>query len=622
MTYQNLTMFRPTEPRKPTSNTHSPQWLLLLLGSLCLLSESPTLAAEHPISITETQVFVSRTAARVRIKLFAEDLYLFQELEPDAQDMIPPTELQRGLKQHRQFLLDKVVLRDAQGEAFPGRVTDVQAFDIPEAGILVDDLMLHTATYAIEFPFSEPPEFLTIQQDISDSNFIFPSEMKLTLHQAGTDLTFTDSLKPGAAQTLRFDWNQESLSDDASEEDWKAWFEKQREATLGITSYSSVYSFIYAEPAEVRHEVLIPLASLSTILPMVHADPSFIEIEEQDGVRQLIRDWLIDVNPTRMNGELTKPEFTRIDFYGLDLKDFAKQAEQRRVSLANGRVGIIMTYRPRNSGIQTISLTWDKFHTSLRKIQSVVFPWVGDMQKFEFSRFNEADDNVFRWTAPDSAVQLPAEAIAVDARLPRISVPVGTVVLVIMAALCWISSRGTNFRIPVALLVLAGVMWPFARSEMTNRLATPPAIVAPRAAEIFQHLHGNAYRALDYGTEDRIYEVLETSVDGELLEQLYLQLRESLQIQEQGGAVARVRSVDYGDGDPVTAGEPPAWPGFQYRGNWTVSGTVEHWGHIHERQNKFQAVFAVEPRQGHWKITNMQIEDQQSVATKTRLRKF
>jgi hypothetical protein len=53
-----------------------------------------------------------------------------------------------------------------------------------------------------------------------------------------------------------------------------------------------------------------------------------------------------------------------------------------------------------------------------------------------------------------------------------------------------------------------------------------------------------------------------------------------------------------------------------------VAGTVEHWGHVHERQNRFAAVFTVEPESGFWKITAMNIEDQQQMSQKTSLRKF
>ena len=131
-----------------------------------------------------------------------------------------------------------------------------------------------------------------------------------------------------------------------------------------------------------------------------------------------------------------------------------------------------------------------------------------------------------------------------------------------------------------------------------------------------------AYRALDFGTESRIYEQLENSVDGDLLESLYLQLNESQKLKEQGGAVARVRDVSYGDQEKLSAGDAIEQPGFRFRSEWTVSGTVEHWGHIHERQNQFCAVFSVEPKNGLWKITDMQVESQESQILKPRLRRF
>lgn len=578
----------------------------------------------HPISITEAQIFVTGTSARVRIKLFAEDLNLFHELEANEIDNIPPAELLRGLELHRAFLLEKFTLRNAAGEVYEGQVVDIQSFEIPEEGIPIDDLMLHTTTYALEYPFAEPPEFLTIQQDISDENFILPSEMKLTLHQAGTELTYTESLKPGESETLRFDWSDSQLTSESTDEEWEEWFEKQREETLGITSYSSVYSFIYIEPAEVRHEVLIPLANLKMVLPMKHQDPAFIEVSEQDGVRTLIRDWLTGVNPTSVNGKPVEPEFSRIDFYGLDLKDFAKQSEARKVSLTNGRVGIIMTYRPRGDSVRSVDMTWDKFHSSVvRKIQSVVFSYPDTLSRFEFSRFNEAEDNVLHWQADESLLPKPIEAVAVNQPpRSRLSLPIGTIVLCALALVVQLFSPMAISRTAISMLVMSAVMWPFLRTEIDDPFSPPTQLADSKVSEVFQSLHQGAYRALDFGTEERIYEVLETAVDGQLLESLYLQFRESLAMKEQGGAVARVQSLSYGE----SAREPQAadtiWPGFRYRSRWTVSGTVEHWGHVHERQNQFCAVFNIEPREGFWKITDMQIEEQESVSSKPRLRKF
>ena len=51
--------------------------------------------AVHPISVTEASVFVTRTKAILRIQMFAEDLILFQGLQPNDQDRVSPEDLKR-----------------------------------------------------------------------------------------------------------------------------------------------------------------------------------------------------------------------------------------------------------------------------------------------------------------------------------------------------------------------------------------------------------------------------------------------------------------------------------------------------------------------------------------------
>ncbi len=151
----------------------------------------------------------------------------------------------------------------------------------------------------------------------------------------------------------------------------------------------------------------------------------------------------------------------------------------------------------------------------------------------------------------------------------------------------------------------------------------PSELSDDQVRAVFTSLHQGMYRSLDFGSEDRVYDVLATTVDGELLEDLYLQLRQSLEVRDQGGAIARIRSVAYDAGEAVDRSVTRTpWPGFEYHSTWTVAGTVEHWGHVHERQNQFNAVFTVEPRDGTWKITRMDIEGQQQKSARTTLRKF
>ncbi|MCA9035695.1 MAG: hypothetical protein KDA91_11225 [Planctomycetaceae bacterium] len=623
------------------------RWLCcLLVFAFAAMSNEVISASTHPFSITETDIFVTKSRAIMRLQMFAEDLVLFHELEANESDVVPASEIKRGLELHRDFLLERVTLRDARGELLKGHITDLQSFEIPEAGIATTDMMLHTAVYQIEFPFADPPEFLTIQQDLSDPDFVTPSEMKLSVHQTGSDLTFTDSMKAGAAVTLRFDWTETPLSEDASDEEWESWFAKQREQTLGIMSYSSVYSFIYIDPTELRHEVLIPLATLKTFLPIQHRDPSFIDIDEQDAVRELIRNWLKDVNPTTINGLHVNPEFTRIDLLGLDQKDMAANAEKRRTSLANGRVGIILTYHPSDRFVRAATVEWTRFHSTMRKVESVVIAGDKTLQRFEFSRFNKPADNTFAWECPpeflpETFTPIPAETPP----LPTITVPMLSFGLllgaIVSSSVCYLLrstgsligfGRISFVGLSAILLIVSACTREFGITVFRNPFKSPPLLATSDCQQLAEKLHARTYKALEAGAEAQILDSLATAVDGPLLEELYLQMRRSLELRDQGGAVARVTSVTY---DSVDITQPTditrsdgensdqlSWPGFEAAITWTVAGTVEHWGHIHERQNQFEAVFAVEPANGAWKFSAMDLRSQKQKSQRTNVRRF
>ena len=128
------------------------------------------------------------------------------------------------------------------------------------------------------------------------------------------------------------------------------------------------------------------------------------------------------------------------------------------------------------------------------------------------------------------------------------------------------------------------------------------------------------YRAFDYRDESDIYDALAHSVAGELLADLYLKINRGLQMQEQGGAVARVKEVKVEES--TVRKHLGRRKGFTVGMTWTVEGTVEHWGHIHTRINRYHADFDVRPVEGAWKIMGMQVTDQERVKYQVKLREL
>jgi hypothetical protein len=54
-------------------------------------------------------------------------------------------------------------------------------------------------------------------------------------------------------------------------------------------------------------------------------------------------------------------------------------------------------------------------------------------------------------------------------------------------------------------------------------------------------------------------------------------------------------------------------PGLRFRAKWTALGTVGHWGHIHTRENYYEADIDVEPQEGVWKITGLELLEEKRI---------
>jgi hypothetical protein len=120
----------------------------------------------------------------------------------------------------------------------------------------------------------------------------------------------------------------------------------------------------------------------------------------------------------------------------------------------------------------------------------------------------------------------------------------------------------------------------------------------------------NVYRAFDVRDESRVYDRLATSVVGGQLEQIYLENRKALALENRGGAQASVDEVEVLSVNQVTASEEG---GFIADAVWNVSGSVSHFGHTHYRRNKNRALVTFMQDGDSWKIRNIELIEEQRV---------
>jgi len=611
--------------RNPQNNSRVRPWFAICLLASCAGTTAAAHESTHPVSVTAAYVYVSREQATAKIQVFLEDLFLFHNLKPNGQDFLEPEVIRDGIKLHKQFVADRFMVRDVAGLPLAGRLVEVQAIDVPAEGVPLSDLMAHNLTFELQYELASPPEFLTFTQRFTDEEGMLPSEMKLILKQENAEEPHTALLRPDDVETVRFDWQLPPLSAEASEEERESWVVQQKEETLGITSYSAVYSFLYVDDHEVRHEILIPLLTLEQSVLIARDEDEFLDLAEQDAARRQIEAYFSTGNPVEVNGNSVKPVVQRCDFYGLDFKDFAMQAERKQVPMISARVGIILSYLPADSP-RTVKLTWNRFNNFVSSVSTVVFAY-DTTSKTTLTRSGK--NNVFEWESPGRPDRPPLELVmAPSPTRPRLAMPLLSLLCLVLAGpvLLWLRSRGVPRRtlMMVSALFLIGAMLalPYLRWNAPLPLSVRRDLPDEEAGSIFAELHANMYRAFEFRDENDIYDALAMSVHGELLRDIFLQIRRGLEMQEQGGAVSRIRHVEMVTGQHQSAdGRGSAQDrGFAYRCRWNVSGTVEHWGHIHERTNQYEALFHVAPVDNAWKVTNMELLDEQRVQFETRLR--
>ena len=530
---------------------------------LAIVAVVPTCVVAHPVSLSDATIDVRRETTDVELQVLVEELTLHYPIAASGEGVYPAKDLRQHAKSHAEFLKRDLLLLDGKGRRLKCVSKKIDTDAIPDSGVPQAELKNLTVKYRLRFDPVGETGFLTISQTFGGPKAILPSIMDCMVLQAGVLAEAPAQLLSKQSLTVKIDWK----SPPTPPKNWRELRkrrEKQLAERLGIASYGGLYSFIYVTPHEVRHEVLIPLLTLQSWLPLKRSDPDFLDVAEQNAARKNIESFFTNRNPVTINGKTIKPTVDRVNFFGLDIRDFAVNAKPRKVGVYQGRVGIILVYPvPSNRleefiGPRSVSLNWETFNRHAEFLRSIVYIHDGDPAE----HFSRPAESTFSWKAPgkgEANSLRKARPLAADTRQP---------------------------------------------------------VRKPEAEKAAVELLRNVYRAFEYREEEATYDALATSVDGRLLRTLYLQIRKSLLVAEQGNARARIRAVLPVASSLRNAGRQS----FELDLTWHTRGQVEHWGHIHSRENEYRARLSIAERDGAWKLVECRFLGQKRLRFQTNLR--
>lgn len=386
---------------------------------------------------------------------------------------------------------------------------------------------------------------------------------------------------------------------------------------LAQKMFAPVHGYISIEAFEVRKEFVLRLDTLVERLDIEGlSEQGMIDLQLRAQIEQAVGKWLKGKCPVKVEGVPLMMELDRVHFVRPDPVKGMVVDDRKSVPASEAIVGVVFAAAV-DGPVKSVQLVWD------------VFPSDGG---YSVVAMGTRQDTATKKVTPNSSelswVYKGGLKVAELLSLPEIpqgksiQLPVGSALLcLVVLTLITLALRlgdKTPAWLGLAVVLLSANAWLVRKQMIMDFSAKPPAISSQLADEVVYALLRNTYRAFDYRRESDIYDVLAKSVDGDLLTKVYLEVQQSLALASQGGARARVYELDLRD----CIVDKDGWQrgqgvGFQAQCSWVAIGTVSHWGHTHDRVNRYQAELSVMVVEGRWKLKKLELLSQEQSVKKS-----
>ena len=559
------------------------------------------------------EIYVLDDQVKLILEVYIGDLEKFEELVPngwlkDSAAVRPDVEArikhfaeqrfqfvtETGEKLPAQLQLVETRMRKDRQSPFAGMINPMTRQRVPEAP--VDKRVLYAE---IIYPFQGKPKQLTMIPPLDEEGRAQVTIGFIAYHKS---VPVIDFRYLGAPATLNLDWTD-------------PWYSKFDNPNLKRHHKSALMSFLYVEPYEVRHEILTRVKDLQAWMDLGLRGDEYIEVDELEPLKQRIGEFLLTKNPVLVDGQALKPILDRANYVKVSITGIQLVEKPQRLEISTAIVGVIIAYI--TEGLpQQVTVDWQLFTDQVQQVPATATDPAGPLPTYL-----TPDDKVHTWTNFLKNYQMPTvQQVAVSDTLGDVKIPLGSILFAVaILPVGWRLRAARREGKPlvtqsvVTLVLLGGalVSYPYTQVSVARPALMAGHLDDAQAQQLLQALLKNVYRAFDFRDESDVYDKLALSIEGDLLTDIYLQNRKSFAVQKAGGAQAKVKEVDIQHAQAERqAGDIPT---YAIRGQWTATGTVGHWGHVHTRRNQYDAIVTVKADQGDWKISGLELLEEQRI---------
>lgn len=566
-----------------------------LAALLSLISPAPGARADAIVvtramtASTIAEIFVEADGVRVELEIGANDLPAFLDLLPEeVLAELGATSEPAPVRWERFFREGLPIVAD-DGPPLGGRVVSlevrprVRRDEITGEPLPAGGDEERTVFAVLEYPFAGRPRTLSFGRPTAGS--ASPASVGFVAYHLGLPV---NDFRYLARAVLDLDWED-------------PWYSRFRSRNLRRTFEAPLHAFLYVEPHEVRVEIVARPRDLQRWVDLGLRDRETIPVELQPELERRAAAFLAEHLALEIDGETVTPTLDRIHFLRRTLRSSTVIEPREELDLSAATLGAIFVAPTRVVLPQEASLRWDLFDERIQRVPAAATDEAGPLPTLL-----DADDPVLRW---QNFLRHPTLPTAVDVGSPPLVPPRmvalasgSGLLLSLLLGLRLLSAARRGETPSRRIFALAGLLVTGGLVLMV--LAFRARLDDARAEQVVGALLHNVYRAFDFREEGDVYDVLERSVSGDLLARLYLETRRGLELASQGGARVKVKGIELVevDAEPLDGGRR-----FVARCVWNVRGSVGHWGHVHQRVNRYEADLTVAPVDGRWKFTDVEI---------------
>ncbi len=446
----------------------------------------------------------------------------------------------------------------------------------------------------LEYPLAGQPGQLTLVPPLDQDGRAAVTIGFLAYHKAAPIIDFRYLSQ---AETVVLDWDD-------------PWYTSFENPVLTRHHRWPLMSFLYVEPRQVRHEILMRVRDLMEWTDFGPSLQEIASVEDKDRLKNLAAEYLNNRNPLMIDGNLSERSSVRVEFLNISPTGLELIGETDSIDVSAAIMGVTQSYWI--DGLpQTITVRWELFDDVIDVVPTLVSDPAGP-----FPSFIEKDYPLIEWQNFLKTYEEPSflPIIVNDGRF--LNLPLLSLVLFGLSIVSALWRRQQARPSKLSRLTVSAILAVIALA--TIRVGTV-AIPNPLTVSLDETVVAKVVTGMLHNVNVAFLEKDPRSFDAALQgivadsesDSVKAELMKAFAIPVAGGGVASVNGISdiqFSNISSLTDAD-----GFRVLAGWTANATGQHWGHVDQRNIRFRALMDIGLIDDTWQLMGLTVVEAQTI---------